>query len=369
MNWYLKVEGSGGGTSGSGILFIEVYDQKGNLVKLTKGDVIETNATSRIADDNYLQMFQTRGSFQPYNGIASGIFYTIKLPDYIDGFEKVFVKNWTNTSYDIRNIKVSVSKDNIEYKKIFDDTFTTGEGKTILQNFSLGKHRLLLQSNSKIYSIESIDTTYETKMTSNNTPSPYQITSSGDFNSSYASWKAFDGKNTEYTDSWITTSGSPLGWIQINFGTRKRCNKLSFTTRNYSDSNATAPKEFKILCSNDGLFWSELAQIQNQTGWKQNETRIFEFTNERAYQYYRVQITIANSTSYSAIGELIFGYNGVSLVSLPSKSARIFSDYGKSNFKGLSTPINIIDHVLQNIEPNAIITKKISKKPLSISFK
>ncbi|MFJ3387483.1 discoidin domain-containing protein [Lysinibacillus sp. NPDC086135] len=369
MNWYLKIEGSGGGTSGSGILYIEVYDQKGNLVKLTKSDVVETNCNTRNADDNYVHMFQTRGSLPPYNGIASGIFYTIKLPDYVEGFEKVFVKNWTNTSYEVRDIKVSVSKNNIEYEKIFDDTFSMAEGKTILQNYSLGTHRLLLQSNSKIYSIESIDTTYETKMTSNTTPSPYQITSSGDFNSSYAPWKAFDGKNTEYTDSWITTSGSPLGWIQINFGTRKRCNKLSLTTRNYSDSNATAPKEFKISCSNDGLLWNELAQIQNQTGWKQNETRIFEFTNERAYQYYRVQITVANSAYYSAIGELVFGYKGVSLVTLPNKSVRNFYSYGKRDFEGLNKPINKVDHVLQDIEPNTIITKKISKKLLSISFK
>ncbi|MFJ6207307.1 hypothetical protein [Lysinibacillus sp. NPDC092081] len=88
MAWYLKVEGSGGGTSGSGINYIEVYDKKGNLVKLTKSDVIETNATTRNTDDNYLQMLQTRGTLPPYNGIASGIFYTIKLPEYVNFFQK-----------------------------------------------------------------------------------------------------------------------------------------------------------------------------------------------------------------------------------------------------------------------------------------
>lgn len=228
--------------------------------------------------------------------------------------------------------------------------------------------RILLHSNNKTYSFDYKDEFKPITMTSYNTPSPYEITSSGEYGSSYQAWKAFNGKNTDYTDSWITTNGAPLGWIQVNFGTWKVYNILSFTTRNYADSNTTAPKEFKILGSNNGVTWTELALIQNQTGWKQNETRIYEFNNSIGFQYYRVQITVANSTSYSAIGELIFGYKGASLVNLPSKSVRNFSEYGKTTFNNLNTAISKTDYVLQDIELNTLTTKQVDKKPLSISF-
>ncbi|WP_249659968.1 discoidin domain-containing protein [Lysinibacillus fusiformis] len=227
----------------------------------------------------------------------------------------------------------------------------------------------LLQSNSRLYSTKYKDSFEPLSITSYTTPSPYQITSSGDFSSDYACWKAFDGKNATYSDSWITTSGAPLGWIQVNFGTSKVFNQLSFTTRNHTDSNTTAPKEFKILGSFDGVSWTELTLIQNQTGWKQNETRIFEFNNSIGFQYYRVQITVANSTSYSAIGELIFGYKGVSLLNIPSKSASNFIHYGQvTKLEGLDKIIDVVSYVLQDTKLNNTTIKQIDKKPLGISF-
>ncbi|WP_333880073.1 discoidin domain-containing protein [Lysinibacillus capsici] len=228
--------------------------------------------------------------------------------------------------------------------------------------------RILLHSNNKTYSFEYKNEFEPIIMTSYATPSPYQITSSGDYSSDYACWKAFDGKNSGYTNSWITTNGVPLGWIQVKFGTSKVYNQLSFTTRDYTDSNTTAPKEFKILGSFDGVSWTELALIQNQTGWKQNETRIFEFNNSIGFQYYRVQITVANSTSYSAIGELIFGYKRATLVNLSSKSVKNFTKYGKPILEYLNAPISETSYILQDIDSNTLTTKQVNKKPLSISL-
>ncbi|MFJ7648585.1 SPRY domain-containing protein [Lysinibacillus sp. NPDC097279] len=227
----------------------------------------------------------------------------------------------------------------------------------------------LLQSNNKVYSTKYTNTFEPLAMTSYTAPSPFEITSSGDFNSSYACWKAFNGTNSGSGDSWLTTNGSPLGWIQVNFGFRKIYNKISFTTRDYSDSNLTAPKEFKILSSNDSLNWNQLTVISNQTGWKANETRIFEFSNLRAYQYYRLQITEANYTAYSAIGELVFGYKGLSLLNLNNKSANSFIDYGQiAKLEGLNLPISIVKYVVQVTKQYDATTKQLDKKPLSISF-
>ncbi|WP_421926235.1 LamG-like jellyroll fold domain-containing protein [Lysinibacillus capsici] len=255
----------------------------------------------------------------------------------------------------------------------YDDTIIWESTLSDIEVFNVMKYyfkekRILLHSNNKIYSFEYKDEFEPIIMTSYATPSPYQITSSGDYSSDYACWKAFDGKNSGYTNSWITTNGVPLGWIQVKFGTSKVYNQLSFTTRDYTDSNTTAPKEFKILGSSNGVTWTELALIQNQTGWKQNETRVVEFNNSSGFQYYRVQITVANSTSYSAIGELIFGYKGVSLVNLPSKSVRNFTKYGKPILEYLNTPISKTSYVLQDISSNTLTTKQVNKKPLSISF-
>ncbi|NOG27211.1 discoidin domain-containing protein [Lysinibacillus fusiformis] len=250
---------------------------------------------------------------------------------------------------------------------IWESTLTNKEIFDVYKYYFKDK-KILLQSNNKTYALNYKDVFEPFVMTSYTTPSPYQITSSGDYNSDYACWKAFDGKNTNYTDSWITTNGSPLGWIQVNFGINKVYNQISFTTRNYTDSNTTAPKEFKILGSLDGVSWTELALIQNQTGWKQNETRIFKFNNSIGFQYYRVQITVANSTSYSAIGELVFGYKGVTLVNLPSKSARNFSQYGTTTLTNLNTAIDKTNYALQDIKLKTLTTKQVNKKPLSISF-
>ncbi|MFJ5764243.1 discoidin domain-containing protein [Lysinibacillus sp. NPDC093210] len=367
-NLYLKVEGSGGGSSGSGMSSIEVYDQKGSLVQLTKNHVVETNAIYRTDDIGYLHMLQTKGSLPPYNTNSGGIYYTIKLPEYIKSFAKIFLKNWGNSSYDIRNIKISISYDNISYEQIYYDTLATNEEKVVLQNYSPLRRYFLFRSNYKIHSLLYSDEFEPLIMTSYNTPSPYVITSSGDFNSGYSCWKAFNNTNSGSGDSWITTSGIPLGWIQVNFGTSKRYNKISFTTRDYSDSNITSPKEFKILGSNDNLVWTELSLIENQTNWKQNETRIYEFNNSKAYQYYRLQITVANSSSYSAIGKLIFGYRGLSLLNLNNNSERSFSDYGVKSLKSLNIPIGVVCYVLQDSEKNTLTTKQLDKKPLSIRF-
>ncbi|MGE8038028.1 discoidin domain-containing protein [Lysinibacillus sp. NPDC093692] len=370
MNWYLKIEGTGGGTSGSGINYIEVYDQKGNLVKLTKGDVIETNATTRNADDNYLQMLQTKGSLPPYNGVAGGIFYTIKLPDNVEGFAEVFLKNWGNTSYDIRNIKASISKNNIEYEQVFDGAFATGEGKTVLQNYSLGKHRMLLQSKNKIHSLESIDNWHEPKMTSDTSPAPIVASASSIWSTTFPAWKAFNGTNNDSSDCWVTVGGSIIGWIQIDFGIPTYCNQIKLTSRAGSTANA-CPKDFIISASNDGVNFDEIVTINGQTKWALNETRMFTFKNDKKYHIYRLTI-ISNDgySSYSAIGKLQFGYKSNNIIDLPKCSLVNFETYGKKELLNLIEPITINSYVLQDIQTSeTFITEQLNKKPLSISFK
>src|SRR6185312_1956906 len=71
-----------------------------------------------------------------------------------------------------------------------------------------------------------------------------------------------------------------------------------------------APKDFNILGSNDGVNFDVLSQIQNQTGWLQNQRRDFDFVNSNHYRYYRLQILTNNGhANFTTVGEIKFGYN------------------------------------------------------------
>ncbi|WP_025116404.1 hypothetical protein [Lysinibacillus fusiformis] len=152
---YLKVEGTGGGSSGSGIGRIEVYDLNGQLVPLTKTNVMATNANQRIGADNYLYLFQ-QGSVSnppPYNGIPAGIHYIIKLPVELSGFSKIYLMNWGNGSYNVANISISISENNHDYEQIYSGSFLVSESREILHDYIFSLDSILLRSHNKIYSL------------------------------------------------------------------------------------------------------------------------------------------------------------------------------------------------------------------------
>lgn len=150
----------------------------------------------------------------------------------------------------------------------------------------------------------------ETKMTGNTAPSPLVASSSPILNSNHQAYKVFNGTSVDYLDCWVTTKGTLNGWIQIDLGERKNITSVKIT----SVLNAmvykpeSSPKAFKILASNDGSQFEEIALFSNVTGWLINETREFNFTNNNKYRYYRVDVTENNgNVDYLVIAELLFG--------------------------------------------------------------
>lgn len=161
---YLKVEGTGGGSAGSGIGRIEVYDLDGQLVPLTKADVIATNVNQRTGDANYLYLFQKGSSLSPPPyGPAAGIYYIIKLPEGLKGFSKIFLENWGNGSYYVANISISISENNSTYEQIYLGAFAVSEKRDILQNYTLLLSYILFKMDNKLYSLNAnkIIETYE----------------------------------------------------------------------------------------------------------------------------------------------------------------------------------------------------------------
>ncbi|WP_223553113.1 discoidin domain-containing protein [Lysinibacillus sphaericus] len=231
--------------------------------------------------------------------------------------------------------------------------------------------KTLIKANNKLYSMKATDTWYETKMTSNTTPSPLVASSSTIYTSSYPAWRAFNGTNIANSyDQWVTQSGVLTGWIQLDFGSPKRINRLKIGAS--SDYPNASPKDFKILYSDDGVNFNIAKSIRNETNWKASEYREFSFNVIEA-RYFRIDVSsIDGGTSYVAIGEMLFGLKINDLIELTKLSKDNFVKYGKLSLSNLSQPIFTKSYVLQDeISENeeGLWTTKLDRKPLSISFK
>jgi len=129
----------------------------------------------------------------------------------------------------------------------------------------------------------------------------YIISAESQYNNDHAALYAYDGNsNTRWA-----SGGSAPSWIQIQFPTEVVCNAYQITSRNDQYYNQ-APREFRLEGSNDGTTWRTL---DTETGivFSQNETKLFDFINERAYSYYRIYVTASNSGDYVAISKLELG--------------------------------------------------------------
>ncbi len=129
----------------------------------------------------------------------------------------------------------------------------------------------------------------------------YIASAESQYNNDHAALYAFDGNSNT---RWASGGGAP-SWIQIQFPTEVVCNAYQITSRNDGYYNQ-APREFRLEGSNDGTTWITL---DTQTGivFNQNETKLFDFINERAYSYYRIYVTANNGGDYVAISKFELG--------------------------------------------------------------
>lgn len=273
-------------------------------------------------------------------------------------------------------------KANHSYYRL-DVSATNATGTTNLQpiiteikyGFLEYEQKHLLQSNNKIYSLDSIGNGwFETKMTSNTTPAPFIVNASST-QGSYDAWKAFNGTTSSYTDGWATASGITTGWVQINFGLPKLFSKIRITskaTANIGGVTSAPPKDFNILGSNDGINFKVLAEIKNQTNWSATETREFTLDNFKLYTIYRIEILSNSGTSYTALGNVIFFEKYSKLFESSSENiTKNILNYGRDNLDDLDNLIPIKNYILQDeVSENSegLWITKLDRKPLSISF-
>jgi hypothetical protein len=118
---------------------------------------------------------------------------------------------------------------------------------------------------------------------------------SAQYNSTTA-WRAFDrDKSFEYG----TGSNNTIPcWIKYDFtaGNEKVINAYALSASD-RDVATDTPSAWQVQASNDDVSWVTLDARQRETDWRSTETRNYQFENETAYRYYRINFTELNDDS------------------------------------------------------------------------
>lgn len=238
-------------------------------------------------------------------------------------------------------------------------------------HFRFPINKILLLSDNKTYSLESINTVHETKMTSNTAPSPLVASASSNYSTSYPAWMAFNGTANSSTDAWVSATGVTDAYVTLDFGVNKAVNKLTLIGVNNTSTMAFSPKNYEVYGSYDNNKWHFLTGYYDVNNWTTKEERTYKFTNNKKYRYYKVRFFGAQSTNYVAIGQIIFGYNETNILELSSRSQDSFINYGARNIKSFNHIFTNKNYILQDTvseDIDGIWKTKLNRKPLSIKF-
>jgi len=109
----------------------------------------------------------------------------------------------------------------------------------------------------------------------------------------YAAWKAADSSTSSLWEPLLNTL--PGAWLQVQFASAKTI--LSYRLVSGSDADSTfpsSPNTWKVLGSNNGSTFTEIASIANFTDFASNATQWFTIDSPGSYLYYRLEFTTNN---------------------------------------------------------------------------
>ncbi len=135
------------------------------------------------------------------------------------------------------------------------------------------------------------------------TYNPGAVTTSGDYDSSYPGWLAFDGNDNSM---WISNTYQNSAWIAYQFSSSKRVDRYSI---HFSNGTLTgrAPRDFELQAYSNGT-WKTLDRRTNQINWLGSEKRTFTVGQPGYYTQYRLFIEQDNDDRAQivavSIGEL-----------------------------------------------------------------
>lgn len=141
-------------------------------------------------------------------------------------------------------------------------------------------------------------------MTSNTSPSG-KVTSSEHWQDTN-DWKAFDGVEQystapgKYT-AWGTTKTT--GWLSYEFADPKKIAKYVIGYGGFVGTSefGSQPKDWTFEGSDDGLAWNILDTQKNVTSWIKNTPKSYIIQNNKAYKFYRINVTANNGSSSQTV--------------------------------------------------------------------
>ncbi|KEK09946.1 hypothetical protein EP18_22625 [Lysinibacillus sphaericus] len=187
-------------------------------------------------------------------------------------------------------------------------------------------------------------------MTSNSAPAPFVISSSSE-QSTFPSWRSFNGILSE-TTAWMTENGVVSNaWIQVKLNSPRILAELKVTSRNGLGYDTHSPKDFNLLGSNDGSNWETIISISNQINWGRGETRKYLFNNSNSFIFYRLLVESNNGGVIIAIGEIEL--IGKALSAVPSHWETVSDTLPKaSQFIGKGMYLSpLLDRRVEKLEP------------------
>ncbi|MFG3714260.1 ThuA domain-containing protein [Micromonospora sp. NPDC047730] len=109
--------------------------------------------------------------------------------------------------------------------------------------------------------------------------------------------KAIDGSTGT---KWLTFN--PTGWLAVKLAKPVVVSRYALTSAN--DFPGRDPKNWTLQGSEDGTTWTDLDTRSNETFPQRFQTRQFSFTNSKAYQHYRLNVTANSGEPLIQLAEL-----------------------------------------------------------------
>ncbi|UXJ70197.1 discoidin domain-containing protein [Lysinibacillus fusiformis] len=159
-----------------------------------------------------------------------------------------------------------------------------------------------------------VTTWYETKMTSDTSPSPLVASSSSLYTpSTVASWKAFNGTTTDSQDAWASQNNVTDAYIVLDYGEKKAVDRVMLTSVNGTGTATFGAKNFEVSGSNDNSDWTLLHSELNIPQWGNSEKRMYSFDARSEFRYYKLRTWGAYqpTLNYVAIGDILYGLREV----------------------------------------------------------
>lgn len=201
-------------------------------------------------------------------------------------------------------------------------------------------------------------------MTSNTTPSGEAFTNSINTNG-YLAWKAFDKSNSE-TSMWAIAQNDTLPkHVGYKFTNLKYIGKYTMSYNWVTAGINGSPRGWTFEGSIDGLNY-EILDTQSNITWTMGEKKEFEINNNKAFQYYRVNINTDNGrySGYISITEIemfevelekkvavenpitlkAYSLSEKTLVHLPSSSSKNIVSHGIEQGKEIQLDVPFTKH-------------------------